>query len=298
MLFTNWLLEEGKTLTTARNYATVLRAYLKEHEFDEVEVRRFILEKQLTKSASCRNKYVKAFKLYGRWQKIEWVETLKKLAEHADSYDLLTPEELWNLIELRPYTDKYSILFLVLASTGARPSEILKIHHHNVQGNFIKIKSKTQEIRKIALHSFVAQTLAEYSMDKEGLLFPSPRGGSLTTTAVVNEFKKRLDELGITKNTRVYDIRHAYVTRQVRNNPLPHVQKQVGHSSLKTTQFYTHPDENDLLQLTKRDTMFQKNKTKKQRFIETIEQLEKLGIFSDDYYWEKSNSHILIKLID
>lgn len=298
--FKCFLLETGKSQETIGYYARLINSFLKFNDFTDENCKKWILEKTLKFSASCRNKYISAFKTYALFLGVDFAEKYKRIAEHADEYERLTIDETWKLIELEPYPNRMSILFLVVASTGCRPSEVLKAQKRHLSFRMIKIKSKTGEIRRIALNSFVYQKILEYLENtpiNSEYIFPNYKGSVMTTAGLSKEFRKRLDILGICKNTRVYDLRHSYITRQVRNNPLPHVQKQVGHKKLDTTQHYTHPDDQDLLLLSERDSLFAENMDSTEQLSELIEEAKRRGFFNNKKFeWKISKKSLSITI--
>lgn len=269
---------------TIKKYCSVLQLFLSNHKFTETDTKSFLYKKESEYSEACANHYAKAFRHYGRFTHAKWSNTLKIVEEHPNEYELLSLQELWNVILLKPYPNKYSVFFLLMASTGRRGAELLNLERSDVTYRFIYLKSKTKEYRRCAVRLEVHEVLQQYisTLPKRcKLVFPNYMGSKMTTTALVKEFKVRLKTLGINKKTRVYDLRHNYITRQVRNNPLPHVQYQVGHKKLNTTQRYVHPNDDDLLELSQHDVMFQTALSEEEYLRQFIEQAERYGILKD-----------------
>ena len=296
--FKYFMLETGKSQTTIGYYARLIKNFLRTNKFTDENCKKWIVEKTLQFSASCRNKYISAFKSYGSFLGETFVESYKRIAEHSDEYDRLTTDETWKLIEFESFPNRMSVLFLVIASTGCRPSEVLKAQKRHLTFRMIKIKSKTGEIRKIGLNNFVYEKILDYLEKTEinsDYLFPNYKGKVMTTAGLTKEFKKRLSFLGVKKHTRVYDLRHSYITRQVRNNPLAHVQKQVGHTKLDTTQHYTHPDDQDLLTLSERDVLFAESMDPTEQLSELIEEARRRGLLNNGKFeWKISKKSLSI----
>jgi len=300
--FEFYLIEHGKAQSTIRFYIRLLANFLKTNEFTDETCRRWLVDKTLHKSASCRNKYVNVFKNYGRFKNLEFVEQYTSLPEHPESFDRLTTDELWQVIELVPLPDRMSVLLLTLANSGCRVNEALMAQKRHLSYKMIRIKSKTQEIRKIAIHEFTYQQIQSYLQTtkiKSDYLFPNYKGKKMTSAGVLKEYRRRLKILKINKNTRIHDIRHSYMNRQHKNNPLRVLQEQVGHKKLTTTQRYTHPDEEDLLLLASRDTLFAENVDPFYQLEELIDEAKKRGFFKNTRFeWKIGKKLLHIEIAD
>ncbi|MBC7099398.1 phage integrase family protein [Candidatus Bipolaricaulota bacterium] len=84
----------------------------------------------------------------------------------------------------------------------------------------------------------------------EALLFLSPRGGPLTRQAVYHAFKRYARLAGLPGRFTIHSCRHTYASmlyKASRYN-LRLVQKQLGHSSIRTTQVYADVLSQDALE--------------------------------------------------
>ncbi len=78
------------------------------------------------------------------------------------------------------------------------------------------------------------------SVEASALLFPSPKGGPLTRQAVYLMFKRLARQADIPERFSIHSCRHTYASMLYRSSRfnLRLVQKQLGHSSIRTTQIY------------------------------------------------------------
>ncbi|KKQ72273.1 MAG: phage integrase family protein [Candidatus Peregrinibacteria bacterium GW2011_GWA2_38_36] len=79
------------------------------------------------------------------------------------------------------------------------------------------------------------------SQPQPNFLFLSQRGGKLTTRTIQKVFKSALYRAGIDKPASFHSLRHSFATHLVENGmQLNILQELLGHSSIRTTQIYTH----------------------------------------------------------
>lgn len=75
----------------------------------------------------------------------------------------------------------------------------------------------------------------------EEILFLNRRGGKLTREMIFMMIRKQASEAGITKTISPHTFRHSFATHLVENGAdLRVVQDMLGHSSILTTEIYTH----------------------------------------------------------
>lgn len=145
-------------------------------------------------------------------------------------------------------------LFEVLYSTGCRVAELVSLKRNQwawgvtrfrilgkgKKERFVFLGKKAQE----ALALYVPlrdERVAMYGNREETALFVNALGRKLTTRGVSYLLKKRMEELGMQKHASPHTIRHSFATHILnRGADIRIVQELLGHSSLSTTQLYTH----------------------------------------------------------
>lgn len=150
----------------------------------------------------------------------------------------------------------YTIIILI-ADTGIRPAEVLRIKKSNVdlRKRIIRLtpditKTKTERIAPFSKDvknnlSKLMQIVDSIWLDKE-FIFLKENGDEMRTH-VLRESMKRYSEKAGVKITP-YQLRHFYGTEYLREGGnLLYLQKVMGHSNLETTRKYIEIDEEDLI---------------------------------------------------
>jgi integrase/recombinase XerC len=143
----------------------------------------------------------------------------------------------------------------VLYSTGARVSEVVGLTGQDVDllSSVVKVKGKGMKERLCPLGGPASRALRnlqekalEGSSDSESKkrgrrVFLNLRGGPLTTRSVERMFKKYLSFAELNEGFSPHVLRHSFATHMLDSGAdLRTVQELLGHSSMSTTQIYTH----------------------------------------------------------
>ncbi|MBB4808022.1 integrase/recombinase XerD [Chryseobacterium defluvii] len=141
----------------------------------------------------------------------------------------------------------------VLYGCGLRVSELidLKISNINFYENYIKVHGKGNKTRFVPLADYTAELLKSYiqevrSKNKinkkyEDTLFLNSRGTSMSRVIVFLIIKELTDKAGVSKKISPHTFRHSFATHLLQNGAdLRYIQEMLGHSSITTTEIYTH----------------------------------------------------------
>jgi len=168
---------------------------------------------------------------------------------------VLTVEQVERIIEAEPplrynfyYRDK-AILELLYA-TGIRGSELVNMKLCDVSEDFILIFGKGKKERMIPIIESVKLAIQDYidhdrrfqikSNKSKGYLFLSRSGRPLYRHDLWRIVKKYARFAGL-KDVSPHTLRHCFATHLFMNGAeLLMIQKALGHSSISTTQIYTH----------------------------------------------------------
>ncbi|MYV35252.1 tyrosine recombinase XerC [Weissella cibaria] len=158
------------------------------------------------------------------------------------------------------------LLLEILYGTGARVSEAagLTLGMLDQTARVITITGKGNKTRIVPYGQYAADALANYLRDARpqllaksqvmhDKLFVNQRGQALTASGIEYILKQLAKKAGLTQMISAHMFRHTYATDMLNNGAdLRTVQQLLGHSSLSTTQIYTHVT-TDALQKSYRD---------------------------------------------
>jgi len=178
------------------------------------------------------------------------------------SVDFLDGSDLNRILDSPLKTDNISIIkkrdkaiLELLFSTGLRVSEIsnLKIDSINLKKDEFTVRGKGDKPRVVFLSNQAKYWLAEYlklRKDSNPYLFISHDRAAknrkneekgLSPRSIQRLVEKYSKAAGITKKVTPHTMRHSYATDLLMNGAdIRSVQSMLGHSSITTTQIYTH----------------------------------------------------------
>ena len=143
-----------------------------------------------------------------------------------------------------------------LYSTGIRVSELVGLDESNIDffAGMIKVQGKGKKERLVPIGSHAIKAINEYldsrskskkeeeeKVSRSEPLFLNKFGGRLTARSVARSLNKYLKMSGVNLLTSPHTFRHSFATHLLdKGADLRSVQEMLGHSSLSTTQVYTH----------------------------------------------------------
>ncbi|MFC0345591.1 site-specific tyrosine recombinase XerD [Epilithonimonas hispanica] len=171
--------------------------------------------------------------------------------------DTLSIDDIDRIIEnIQKHTDigkRNQCILEVLYSCGLRVSELvdLKISNINFKESYIIVEGKGEKTRLVPLAKSTADYIQDYiknvrSNNKinkkfEDTLFLNTRGTNMSRVIVFIIIKELTQKAGINKNISPHTFRHSFATHLLQNGAdLRFIQEMLGHSSITTTQIYTH----------------------------------------------------------
>lgn len=140
----------------------------------------------------------------------------------------------------------------VMYSSGLRVSELvgLDTDHVSLGDGVVKVLGKGKKERVVPIGSKAQTALGNYLARREELLekpgatkaiFLNRQGGRITPRSVERMVQKYLHTSGIQKEVTPHVLRHSFATHMLNSGAdLRGIQELLGHTSLSTTQKYTH----------------------------------------------------------
>lgn len=264
----------GRSSKTVQNYDTYLQTFYTREKIENVSditldkirsFRRWLNEQANKKKGvalATQNYYLIAIRQFLKYlvkrdisslspEKIE----LAKLPER--DIDILYPEEVDLLLSAPSGSSLDELrdraILQTLFSTGMRISEAISLNRDDLRekSNEIPIRGKGNKIRVVFVSPEAQEAIQAYisqRADIDPALFIRHKKGvgaqddlRLTPRTIQRLIKKYAVKAGITKDITPHTLRHSFATDLLSNGAdVRQVQELLGHSSITTTQVYTH----------------------------------------------------------
>ncbi|OPC40615.1 site-specific tyrosine recombinase XerD [Elizabethkingia miricola] len=147
----------------------------------------------------------------------------------------------------------------VLYGCGLRVSELidLKLSDINFNESYIRVEGKGKKVRFVPLAPYTQKILQNYIQHTRShmriapkstdVAFLNSRGTALSRVMVFIMIKEMAAKAGIYRSISPHTFRHSFATHLLQNGAdLRFIQELLGHSSITTTQVYTHLDTENL----------------------------------------------------
>jgi len=152
-----------------------------------------------------------------------------------------------------PENKRDATILELLYATGLRVTELVSINIQDIdlKESYIRCWGKGKKERMVDIHPRAVEQLNNYLRDSRGMLlgkkkhesalFINHRGERLTRQWIWNILKTYSKRAGIQQKITPHTLRHSFASHLLqRGTSLRHVQELLGHSSISTTQVYTH----------------------------------------------------------
>jgi integrase/recombinase XerD len=229
----------------------------------------FLHDERLAPASAAR--HLVALKMFYRFLKLEdradhsAVELLSSPTLWERIPTVLSPENVEKLLHAPLPADRFFLrdraLLETLYATGCRASEVvnLKLGDLHLGEKYCKAFGKGSKQRIVPLGSKAVNALRSYlGEERPGLsaevpaeyVFLSRGGKKLDREGLWMIVKKYVRRAGLPKKTSPHTLRHSFATHLLSGGAdLRAVQEMLGHSSIGTTQIYTHVDRNRLKEM-------------------------------------------------
>lgn len=171
--------------------------------------------------------------------------------------DILSYEEISSMIDTidlsQPFGHRNKAIIETMYGCGLRVSEVISLKISNIyfKDEFIRVIGKGNKERLIPISQSIIKTLNLYlegereqqviNPKHSDTVFINRRGNGLSRQMVFLIIKELAEKAGIKKNIGPHTIRHSFATHLIEGGAdLRAVQQMLGHSSISTTEIYTH----------------------------------------------------------
>lgn len=211
-----------------------------------------------------QNYHILALRSFLRYLAFRGVESLPpekiSVAKQADRQITFLESDELTCILAAPDTTKVSglrdrAILEVFFSTGLRVSELASLDFSDIsfERNEISIIGKGRKVRVVFLSEEANYWLDQYMKNRgfirsndiaektDDPLFLSKKGERLTVRSIERMVKNCAAKAGLSKNVTPHTLRHSFATDLMMSGAdIRSVQSLLGHSSITTTQIYTH----------------------------------------------------------
>ncbi|MDK2792105.1 MAG: integrase/recombinase XerC [Deferribacteres bacterium] len=233
--FVNSLYERGLSKSTIERKIACMKSFF------SFLVKRGFIEDNPSRLLRFPKKEQKLFKVFN-------IDDILNLLETPDKN---TPDGLRDCLILE-----------MLYGTGMRVSELVLVNVSDVDfsGFRIRVKGKGKKERVLPLDNFHVDMIKNYlekrilmvkqEIKEPDALFLNKMGTRLTDRSVRRIVEKYLKMAGLPLDYSPHDFRHTFATHLLENGAdLRTIQHLLGHSSLSTTQKYTHLNLSEILKI-------------------------------------------------
>lgn len=174
---------------------------------------------------------------------------------------VLNEEEINDLLDIELKSDfdyRNKAMLELMYACGLRVSEIIELKTSDIDliNDIVRVYGKGSKERIIPMGEYANFALTEYLKkcrknllkDRQSdYIFINNQGGRLSRIGFFNVIKKLAREKGINKELSPHTLRHSFATHLLDGGAdLRSIQELLGHSSISSTQIYTHVSKENL----------------------------------------------------
>ncbi|MDC1050930.1 tyrosine recombinase, partial [Candidatus Marinimicrobia bacterium] len=245
----------------------ILRQYIKKLSSYSFSVNDEISASSLNRKISCikgfhKHLYVNNLSLLEPEKFVKSLKITKKLPEVISVEDI---NSLINSIDVNKTNGvRDKSLISILYSSGLRVSELISLNLTSLFLNedIIKVVGKGSKERLVPIGKRAKKDLIEYidnvrpeyarRANSKGIIYLSNRGMQLSRKTIWNIIKVNQKKINSKVSISPHTFRHSFATHLLEGGAdLRIVQELLGHSSISTTQIYTHIDKSYLKEVHK-----------------------------------------------
>ena len=255
--FREHLRGEKKSENTINEYSLIVRQMLKylkkraeDITFGDLNKYKMYLSTRRKYSKNSLYLAVKAIRAYFRFKGLDTADKLKSPKRPKQMPKYLSEDEVKRLLEAAKENPRDYAIVSLLAYSGLRVSELcnLKLEDVDFSGRIIYVRSgKGDRDRIVVVSPHVIDAIQDYLLTRDNdmeYIFSSQKSERISRVQVFRLVKKYAKKAGIKKEVTPHVLRHTLATTLLRRGvDIRFIQQFLGHSSVATTQIYTHVDD-------------------------------------------------------
>ncbi len=259
----------GFSPLTVRNYSFFVDKFLKSNnkpveELNQEDVRTYLASMFEDKSKNTIMLAAAALKFFFTEILKKEVGDIKMPKKDKKLPEVLTKEEVSKLLKSAE-TRKSRLILSLLYSSGLRVSELVNLRPQDINfgENIGWVRSgKGSKDRMFTVSPGLANELKEYLKKKDGAKYLFSHEEPLTTRNIQKIVKNLRNRADIQKKVTPHTLRHSFATHLLESGTdIRMIQALLGHSSLNTTQLYTHISTDQIKKITNPLDSLLNNKT-------------------------------------
>ena len=238
----------GFSPLTVRNYSFFVNKFLQRtnkltEELNQEDVRVYLASMFEDKSKNTIMLAAASLKFFFSEILKKEVGDIKMPKKDKKLPEVLTRDEVSRLIKSAE-TRKSRLILSLLYSSGLRVSELVNIKPGDIDFSekvgWVRA-GKGSKDRMFTLSQSLSLELEEYIKKKENTKYIFSQNEPLTTRNIQKIVKNLRQNAGIQKKVTPHTLRHSFATHLLEaGTDIRMIQSLLGHSSLNTTQLYTH----------------------------------------------------------
>lgn len=214
------------------------------------EIRRYLLHllEELSRPAGTVNQAYNALQfVYSElYRKPFVIRDLPRPKTGRKLPEILSREEVEKILDTCE-NPKHRLMLSMLYSAGLRVGEVVRLRPDDLdweRGVILVRQGKGRKDRMTILSVSMRKEVEAYLTfaRPRKFLFEGPRAGvAYSPRSIQNVFQNAVKKADIHKHVSVHSLRHAFATHMLeQGTDIRYIQTLLGHSSLKTTEMYTH----------------------------------------------------------
>jgi integrase/recombinase XerD len=178
-----------------------------------------------------------------------------KVSQRENRIPVVLSKNEVKLIIDSAYNIKHKAILALLYGSGLRIGELLNLKIKDIDSHRMTVyiqQAKGKKDRYSVLSPQVLELLRAYfkKYAPKEYLFEGQNGGKYTAGSSAKVFKQVLLRSRIKKRATLHTLRHSFATHLLEDGiGIAHIQKLLGHNSIKTTLIYTHIANDSLLSI-------------------------------------------------